>query len=48
VVSRLMWKIERRSSGIESIADRDRHRLEPQRGGMSGYCLARERRSMRL
>src|SRR2546425_891588 len=28
VASRLMWKIERRSSGIPSIASRDRHRLE--------------------
>src|SRR3989442_8833631 len=33
VASRLMWKIERRSSGIPSIASRDRHRLESRRGG---------------
>src|SRR2546426_11714383 len=48
VASRLMWKIERRSSGISSIAGRDRQRLESRRGGISGYCLARDRRSTRL
>ena len=47
VASRLMWKIERRSSGIPSIAGRDRHRLESRRGGYQGYRLARDRRSTR-
>src|SRR2546428_9396764 len=38
VASRLMWKIERRSSGIPSIASRDRHRLESRRGGYQGIA----------
>src|SRR6266511_969141 len=33
-----MWKIERRSSGIPSIAGRDRHRRESRRGGYQGIA----------
>jgi len=38
VASLLMWKIERRSSGIPSIAGRDRHRRESRQGGYQGIA----------
>jgi hypothetical protein len=48
VVSRLMWKMERRSSGSDRSLGAADDLAEPRRGGISRYGLDHDRRSWGL